>query len=58
MDPREPLDIAKEIIENDQDTIEDLLKDTEVEDEEYEDSDFMDELPPIEDSSDSDVDYF
>lgn len=39
-DPREPHDIAQQIINDDSDAMEELLKDTEVEDEDSDEEDF------------------
>ena len=55
MDPREPHDIAQQIIDDDADTMEELLKDTEVEDTDVEEMDF--EMEPME-SDEDDIEYF
>lgn len=54
-DPREPHDIAQQIIDDDEDTMEELLKDTEVEDLDVEDF----EEPVMEDEPmEDEIDYF
>ena len=54
-DPREPHDIAQQIIDDDQETMDELLKDTEVEDLDIEDfeDDFVDDEP-----MEGEIDYF
>ena len=59
-DPREPHDIAQQILDDDTDGMEDLLKDTEVEDDSDEEEfeyDIEPQLEMPEDDSD-DIEYF
>ena len=60
IEPREPNEIAQQIIEDDSSEIEELLKGTEVEDEDYDEEDFEFDIP-LDDqvgTQDDDIEYF
>lgn len=58
-EPREPHDIAQEIIDADEGDLEELLQDTEVEDPDFDSDEEGFEIPdePL-DSQDDDIEYF
>jgi hypothetical protein len=57
-DPREPHDIAQQIIDGDEEAMDELLKDTEVEDPDLEEYDLPDSDEDTFQEDEDDIEYF